>query len=200
MDDGITFELDTREFDSAIQQYVQVTSRDTQFAVNSKAKDVALRAMEYTGFAEKSSITGLKDQTWWWAYLRKRAKGKNISRANLEAFGDKIIEARVRSIKFIRIAWAPAARILAESVGMSGLRIQRGRSPLGGAIAGEYSETNDMTAILWNSAGATNSRSSGQALLAQAPALQQALDVVAKDMEVYLQKKMEERGEQYSVK
>lgn len=197
----VNFEMDTREFNEALQLYSETTSKTAYDAVNGKAYDIALRSIKYTSQASKDEIKELINKPWWWKMVVKRLKssGMKATTANKDRKSKQIIAAKVRSVTFIKSGWFPAARILAASVGRAFSR-QKGKNPMGGAKPANYSTTNDMTAELYNTAGNTKSRSSGQALENQRPAMDKAMDEVFRDMISYLERQMEKQANKYSAR
>jgi hypothetical protein len=62
----VNFEMDTREFNEALQLYSETTSKTAYDAVNGKAYDIALRSIKYTSQASKDEIKELINKPWWW--------------------------------------------------------------------------------------------------------------------------------------
>ena len=76
---AIQTEWDTREFASALQQYMSLSKKTESEAVNKVAKDVALLAAQANPPASTATIKALKDQPWWVRYISKKLAAGGFS-------------------------------------------------------------------------------------------------------------------------
>jgi hypothetical protein len=201
----VTF--NTKEFQSALRSYAEVSKRDWPEIVNRQALNLALRSMQFTPKAEKAAIQQLESLDWWPKYIAKRIAGAgvtvqqrgkkfktviatNYTRAQARMASRTIISARVRASAFCRAGWIPAVRILAAKVGRT-LRVSAKQygQPKGDATAATVGRA---TAEIINSA-----RGAGKV---GAAAFQRAINFVADDMRLYVAKKMQQRAREHSAR
>jgi hypothetical protein len=201
--------IDTLEFERALGEYMKHTRKDLAFVINKKALDITLHAAGQTPKAEKFKITAIRDKPWFWPYVVKRIKGEGVTvqagrrgnrttflvqgkfrRSHLGKVARQIINSRVRAITFLRSNWFPAARKLASAVGGS-LRIGTGKKgKLGDAIVARPALR--VFAQIENAAPGIVKMGSA--------ALQQAFNIVAKDMGEYSARKLQETADKFNAR
>lgn len=198
----VDFSIDVREFNDCLSQYVSMTSKDSVDAVNMKTRDLAIRAGMLTETASKDEIKSLRNKSWWWSYVRKRSvrRGEKLNKTEMKKLSDKIINARIRSTAFIQSGWWAAAKVMSAAIGKNFTRRTRGKRPTGDAEPARLKTGSDIEATIMNTAGNTKSKSSGQALYNQEPALSKAMDYIKNDMISYMEKKMSQRANQFSAR
>lgn len=129
------FELDTRQFDSAMKQYVAGSKREFADICNRTALDVARFAIKYSKKSNKESIRAVDKESWWPKYIAKRisqGKGKfsvrskhgvrnvqittGYTKAQAKSLSTKIIAARIRSRAFLAAGWIASVQKFAKTV------------------------------------------------------------------------------------
>jgi len=102
----VTSEFDDREFQRAINRYVELNGRDRIILVNNKAKDLMYRAAKKAPKGMLREIRALENN--WrirtWMGMKGGGKTRN-ERADISA---RIIRARIRSVGYMKSAFVKA--------------------------------------------------------------------------------------------
>lgn len=136
---SMRLQVDTREFDRALMQYVLTTSKTLADAINHKAGQVAFRAYSLTPKGDRNKIAAELGATYE-AVIGKRGKAlkrkklavatdgraralliaqlkrRGILRSakDVSAMVSRFVSKRVSSVSFFRAGWIPAIRALAK--------------------------------------------------------------------------------------
>ena len=180
-----SFTIDARKFDTVLRDYQRVSRKDWKDICNSKAIDVAFRALKETPKAKAAAIKAVAKQPWWPKLISKRM-GKGHTREEAAEYSRKVIASRLRSVTFLKSGWLPAVRrlwVVARDkffAGNAGGARQYGQAKgsVTPAVAGD-----NPAAIIVNSAAGIDKMGVG--------ALQRAVDGAAADMADYIARKME---------
>jgi len=119
------FELDMREFNRAIEEYLDATKKDLAYVCNRQAVNVAIKAKQNTPLADPDAIEAVGRRAWWPKYISKRlgktskagkrkAKGRTgFTRAMARRASRSYLASRKRRRGFIAAGWKRAIAILA---------------------------------------------------------------------------------------
>lgn len=189
------FTFDTREFQSALQQYSEATKKDESEILNRAGKNVAYRASQFTPVAEAATIkSGLfADDHLRFALTAMKIKERGMGVLKSPQFAqevEKFVRSRVASRRYLKAGWAVAI----EKFGGT-YRGSKFRGATGEAIkATADSLITELAAILDEPTEAKAQSAESKML----PALQEALDFVARDMIDYAQRKLAKTAAKYS--
>lgn len=201
--------VDTRQFDTALNEYLKYNRRDLPQILNKTAKDVGLltaKNLKLNKVPTTYQINLLRNKEWWIKYVvtrikkgmklkqKKNKKGKVINRTWQKTVSDvskKIIATRKSSVTLLASGFLKSARNIKANNTVS-----------------EYAPKGHDKAIGWaNTANNMSSKQFAQLNVAYDvegktgavsfafPYLQKAMDNKAKDMWVYIQRKIKENGE-----
>jgi len=194
--DGISFKVNSREFDSALRQYVMVSRRTIPEIVNNKAFFIARRAVVKTPKADLAAINALKGS----AFIGKIINAQRGRRGEKGLYGKEmskavgmVLAARRRSIAFLKSGWLPAIRILAGVVKQKRGVARADRSPkIYGVPKGTAIPAVNgfrVRAVIENAANTT--RDHKDALIKYGePALQKAFEFETQSMLDYMERKL----------
>jgi len=207
-------QIDTREFDKALKEYVATTSRTLAQAINSKAGDLASRAYQGTAKADRQKIAAELGAT----LGRVKGKSGKLLKGNRVTVGsDKSKLARARSLfvaqlrrlgqlenttgltaklpgwikkrvgsgGFLAAGWIPAMRTFIKASG--GAPRVKGR---GFGRATKARDVLNPVAILENNSTPLENRPKAEAIIVKA--LSNAFVLVTADMEQYLANKAQQ--------
>lgn len=229
----MTFKLDMREFKATLNKYKELSKRDPATICNTKAFYIARRAVIETPKADKSQMQaelgriirikklqvqklrtvtrygrfGQQVEAPLVALIINSRRGQHgeagLYGSSMESAVTAFLNARFKSIAFLKSGWLPAIRALepfAEKIG--GPRLQRGPTQVG-AAKGSGTPAKDgfwtTKATIENSAG-DNRNNKGALIKYGAPALQRAFDAESASMLQYMEKKMKETATKAGVK
>jgi len=136
---SFNLQVDTRDFDRALKQYIATTSKTLPEAINHKAGQVAFRAYNLTPKADRNKIAAELGATYE-AVIGKRGKalkrkklavatdgrarsllvaqmkrrGLLGSAKDVSAMVSRFVSKRLSSVSFFRAGWIPAIRAMAK--------------------------------------------------------------------------------------
>jgi hypothetical protein len=180
----MSFNLDSKGFRAAVLFTVREVGKALPDVLNRAGKNVALRAIQLTPKADKAKIQALSDKEIAAAVAKRlRAKGKlkSTTAKQFKAFCRYEKQRRIRSRGYTAgPGWNNAAR----AFGGRGVRVQKGFGQSEAAKGkGKPASALKLVAELVNTAPASEKIGG--------PALQEAVNFVAKDMMDYGTKKLE---------
>jgi hypothetical protein len=206
--------MDTRAFDAAMKQYVEFSKRSLPEIVNTKAYFVARNAVASTGGVDKGKIeqelratarTGNGPLAALIVNARRGATGqKGLNGPKMSAAINKLVNARKRTVNFLRAGWIPAIKKLESLVPKkSGAASYKGvkihGAPKGGATVAKPNSTWKSIAEIWNSvsggtkdAGIQSESNPNRVSAIIQQGLQAAINKEANAMLQYVKKKSEE--------
>ncbi len=202
MSDG--FDLDLRDFESALKRYEEATGKDSADVLNHAARNVAFRAASFTPKAKATKITkvlnrkveytdphtGRTHQTWLkypLANAKLKARGiPPVNGAQMAAAANKLLRRQLATAGYGRAGWIPA--IIALGGNYRGAKLR----PSGLAAEGFASKArpSSLEAVIVNCARGVGTFG--------APALQEAVNFVAADLTSYAARKLAARAKQFS--
>ena len=206
-----TLQIDTREFDRALKQYVAVTSKTLPEAINHKAGQVAFRAYNLTPKSDRNKIAAELGATYE-TVIGKRGKalkkkkivvdtngrarallvaqlkrrGELGSVKNVSAMVSRFVSKRLSSVRFFRAGWIPAIRALAKG---SFFERRKGR-PTGRAMKAK--DGLSPVAEIENNSTPPERKQMPAVTAFMEKALGQAFREETADMETYLAKKAQQ--------
>lgn len=236
-----TFKLDAREFNGTLARYAKLSRRERPVIVNTKAFYIARAAVRNTDKADKQKLVSELRASRLKAVVGKSGKVRNVHynlaqliiiarRAALglkttkDAIADdvkKLINARKRSIGFLKSGWLPAIRLLeplADRIGGAPARLDKSAVQVGtskGKARAALESQLVATAVITNNA-LPKHRGSGsvlariirhfhdpdqqQAYAVAEAGLQKAVESETASMLAYIEKKMKQAAQRAGVK
>jgi L,D-peptidoglycan transpeptidase YkuD (ErfK/YbiS/YcfS/YnhG family) len=170
------FSRTERRFRQTLRQYAEVSKKETSEVINKKGNQLMRITMARTEKASASKIRAELNQN---GLAYKLINKTGMKRAEIAAKVKKFISARARSAGYIRAGWFPAARIF----GLRGGKNHPGKSAEKGT--GKRATPKSLEATIEN---VTHG-----AVKVSGPALAEAMEIVRKDMIVYLGRKLRNR-------
>lgn len=215
-----TLQIDTREFDAALKQYIVTTSKTLAKAINDKAGGVAFKAYTATPKADRAKIAAELGARYEQVIGKRgkptkrrqlvvsadnprarallvaqlRRQGKLGSVKNLGAMVAKFVSRRVNSAGFFRSGWIPAIRALANC---ATYERRKGR-PVGRALKAK--DGLDPLAEIENNATPRERSSMPAVEQFMGAALQKAFREETADMEQYLARKAQQAANTVNAK
>lgn len=215
-----TIQVDTREFDAALKQYLVTTSKTLAKAINDKAGGVAFKAYSATPKADRAKIAAelgasyeqvigkrgkpTKKQRLVVADANPRARallvaqlrrqGKLGAVRNLGALVSAFVTKRVTSAGFFRSGWIPAIRALARGTPFE----RKAGRPVGRALKAK--DELSPVAEIENNASPKDRSKMPTVEGFMAAALQKAFREETADMEQYLSRKAQEAANTVNAK
>lgn len=211
-----TVQIDTREFDRALKQYLAVTSKTLPEAINHKAGNVAAKAYTETAKADRQKIAADLG-AYYGQVMGKRGKLLKGNRILAPTDKDKLARARalfvaqlrrlgkldstagiteklplwikrkVGSAGFLAAGWVPAIRTL---LGRLGVPLRGGQSAKNYGRAIRAKDSLDPFAVIENNNTPKENKQSAERVMARG--LKKAFDLETADMETYLAKKAQQ--------
>jgi hypothetical protein len=190
-------EILDKEFRDALGQYQKASGKTFAEVINKKAKDVALRSVQFTPKARLNKIRKYEPNGRSYArkLLHARAtQGTRLGKAKKgegnKPLAEKLYKSRLQSRGYIAAGWIKAARELGAPPSRGVAKLQKGgRANKGGAKPANPSKL--FCDILNMSIGAET--------VGLEP-LQRALDFVKKDMQQYIDRKLAPVAKKYSAR
>lgn len=184
-----------REFQEALKQYQKVSNKTFVRVINDKAKDVALRSVQFTPKARKNKITKYEPngRRYPRKLLHARAtQGTRLGKAKKgegnKALAEKLYKSRLQSRGYIAAGWIKAARELGAPPPRGVAQLQPG----GRAAKGTALKATDLKLFcdIFNMA-------LGAETVGLEP-LQRAIRFVTADMQKYIDRKLAPVAKRYS--
>lgn len=235
------FKLDTKEFNRTLAQYRKYSRRDAALIVNTKAFYIARRAAVETPKADRNAIVSelrggrlkaivmksgrVKNVHYNLAQLiviaRRSAAGLPTSKSAIADNVKKLINARARSIAFIKAGWLPAIKRLeplAAKIGSGAARLNRSNTGIQygqakgsaqpareGSMVAFATITNDALPrkhgnLLTRIIHVLHNPDRGQVMAVALPALQRAVDFEANSMAEFIERKLRESAKEAGIK
>lgn len=188
--------LDIGDFEEAMRLWAQATQKDSVEILNRAARNVAYRAAQFTPVASAAEIKGelLKDPKMVYALTALSLKKQGIGmlpKGEMEKAVQAFIARRVGSRRYLRAGWAQAIIDLGGT--FRGSKLQRGSE----SFANPATIVDLLAEIAWIVQEANEHKAEGAEEKVM-PALQEALDFVAKDMIDYAQDRLAKTAAEYS--
>ena len=185
------------EFRRALKQYQQASNKTFSEVINKKAKDVALRSVQFTPKARLNKIRKYEPNGRSYArkILHARATmGTRLGKAKKgegnKPLAEKLYKSRLQSRGYIAAGWIKAARDLGAPPPRGIAKLQKGgRANKGKAIKATPAK---LFCDIFN-------MSIGAETVGLEP-LKRALDFVRKDMQKYIDRKMAPVAKKYSAR
>lgn len=195
---GVTFKLNTKEFDRTLREYAKYSKRDVPVIVNTKAYYIARRAVAETPMADKKEIQDFirRDSGKVAGMIINKRRGgrgeKGLYGKEMAKSVAAMLAFRIRARAFIKSGWLWAVKKLAphaEKIG--GPSLGRGKpkeagKPKGGATPATSGWK--CVAKILNTVTAAWDNRSGAGDVAQ-PALERAFEFERKSMLAYMERK-----------
>ena len=213
----MSVKINSAAFTQQLRRYAKVNRRSFKEIVNAKALDMAFQALKYTDAANASAIeyklgaignkviksrkTGqlrkgkrmLKESSFAARIVnsrRKKAGQPMIWGKELEKAAQKLINMRVRAVKFLKSGWLPAIKKLSYAVERRDRRpwpkgLSKGKAATKGWGRPAKAELNPEA---WIANSATNN--SQQAISKVKAGLSRGMAASVADMAVYIEKKL----------
>lgn len=193
--DGVHW--DTREFNRALVQYAAASRKAWPQICDDKARDVAIATVKMLPRAVAEQISWLEFESWWPRYISRRmnlAMGLGAwDHDDALAKSDGILRGRKASVAFMKGGFGKAARALGKASGPDGKR--HAMSHASAILATVARPVTEMTVVYDSDKGGADAAYKQQMAFG---AIQRAMDLVARDMMVYVERKMRELGRPFS--
>ena len=148
----IKIKLDTKEFDKALEEYIQFSKKAPSEIINSKLFFIARQATFTTKAADKNAIRAELEApsrvnpnislAIVLSQKREMAKnGQGLPTNKIASAVRKFIGARTRSVNFLRSGWIPGIRILENALKRGDITFARRFAPQQNRAVKEYGET-----------------------------------------------------------
>lgn len=181
--------IDTREFQKAMREYERATKKDGADILNRAGRNVAFRAAQFTDVASPTKIKSqLRSNNLLAKILAKRGRLKGLNMQERSALFDKVLSARMRSARYIRVGWAKAI----AAFGGNATRMKVNPKSEAAKGYGIKASTRRLVAELANN-------SKGAEKVGLSP-LERAIQFVARDMLNYAKHKMSRTGDKFSAR
>lgn len=202
--------IDTRQFQSALRDYVAVTGKDMDQAANRQLTNWMIKSSKVARQAERAQIEAVKNQPWWPKLIAKVMSAKGLrawrvtKRGRIRSTGeekrvsDRLIRSRLRAITFIKAFFRAGMKSMSRYSGSSAVP------------AGRFS---DMRVVFRPSAAAQPAslsvsydyRKRGLSTAREAEhilqdALTSGLSDTVKDMRAYIERKLADRARERSAR
>lgn len=196
-----TLFVDASEFKQALSRYVKYNRRARETIVLQKGLDIAFKAFQLTRVANKNAIKALKSKSWWTKYVSGyfwKIRGHSMPKPRkwsdikyqMRLYGKAIIEKRIRGIGYARVGFLFAASQLWPLV-------RKGKEARSGSFRrmAKYANEKGYGKFIPNATrpAVEFASSSGRKLTNyRVEGLEDALKIVAIDMESYIARKTQE--------
>lgn len=169
----VDFGKSQARFGRVMREYSLMSSKTVAEAINKKAKDVCLRAIRETPVADKGGIEASLRRG---GLAHRLIRKKGLKRKEIERKAAALIRARKASVGYIRAGFYKAAQVFGGGGGKT--------KPGGLAVRGSGKKATPSTLK------ATITNGARGAVPVAGDALAKAMDEVAKDMLIYIAKKL----------
>lgn len=187
------FDWDTREFERALVEYAAVSKKEWPRICDDKARDVAMHTIKMLPKAVAEDINWLEFESWWPLYISHKMNYEYGLGAwdheDARDMSDRILRGRRSSVAFMKGGFGKAARALGKAKGPAGRKHDMSRASA--ILATVAKPVTEMTVEYESNKGLADLM--GKKKMAYG-AIQRAMDIVAKDMFVYVERKMREMG------
>lgn len=189
--DGITW--DVSEFNRALVAYAASSKKEWPQICDDKARRVAISTIKMLPKAVAEEINWLEFESWWPRYISYRMNKEmgfgTWDHEDAQDKSDKILRGRRSSISFMKGGFGKLARAMGKSSGPDGRK--HGMSHASAILATVAKPVTEMTVKYDSEKGAADARAKQQMAYG---AIQRAMDLEAKDMFAYVERKMREMG------
>jgi hypothetical protein len=181
--------VDTKQFVRAMQEYSRATKKDEAEILNRAGRNIAFRAAQFTPITQPARIRAeMRNNNLAAKILAKRGKFKGVKISERKAIVDRMVKARERSARYIRVGWAAAI----AAFGGKATRFKVNPKSEAAKGYGFKAMASRLVATLGNNSKGADKAGSN--------ALQEAVDFVAKDMLGFAQRTLAKTAKQYSGK
>lgn len=192
--DGVHW--NTREFERALIEYAAASRKEWPVICDDKARRVAISTIKMLPKAIAEEINWLEFETWWPKYISMRMNKDfghwSWDREDARDKSDRILAGRRSSVSFMKGGFGKAARALGKASGPDGRRHEM--SSASAILATVAKPVTEMTVVYDTEKGSADARHKQQMAYG---AIQRAMDIEARDMFVYVERKMREVGRRF---
>lgn len=193
--DGIHW--DTSQFEKALVAYAAASRKAWPQVCDDKARRVAIQTIKMLPKAVAEEINWLEFETWWPRYISLRMNMDEglggWDREDARDKSDKILRGRRSSVAFMKGGFGKLARAMGKSSGPAGQRHEK--SHASAILATVSKPVTQMRVVYETEKGSADARYKQEMAYG---AIQRAMDIEAKDMFVYVERKMREIGRPFS--
>jgi len=208
---GITYKLDTREFDQALNEYAAESKKDWVNVVNTKSMDILFKAGKAAPVAKGPAIRALRNDRSFNLMVTKIIRREFPTGLTAVEFrrmhkqlSTKIINARVSATTYCRSGFYKAAnKYKPNREPRPGQQPRKRGKSFSGSLSTQVRKAfpglRPVTTaeILWSAANDIDAR--GKKSVAE-KAMRQGMQASIADMRVYLRRKAQERADKHSTK
>jgi hypothetical protein len=106
-------------FAKALREYQTITSKTVVETLNSKSKDICLKAIQYTPKADKTKV-----RSYWQTYGYQILNKKGLKKAELQKLVAKAVAKHGQSVSYIAAGWINAAKAFGGAIkGTRGVKL-----------------------------------------------------------------------------